>query len=73
MNARMTLKGKVIDSLLKHAAGICDGAAVLELQQRLPVARGEALQARGAREVDQLDHAGPAGLGLSLVTCNLSS
>ena len=40
MDTRMALKGKVVDSLLKHAAGICNGAAVLHLQQRDGERRG---------------------------------
>ena len=34
MNARLTLNGTVHDNLLKHAAGVCDGAQVLELQEK---------------------------------------
>ena len=33
MNARLALKGKVHENLLRHAAGVCDGAQVLELQE----------------------------------------
>ena len=34
MNAYLALKDKVHDNLLKHAAGVCDGAQVLEWSPR---------------------------------------